>query len=98
MPNIVLESMASGLPVVVSRVEGTEELIRNGETGLLVTPGSAAELERQIETVLIDREFSTKLSKAAQQVIFNSFTTESMVHSYEQLYLQLLQNDARSTS
>ncbi len=98
MPNIVLESMASGLPVVVSRVEGTEELIRNGETGLLVTPGSAAELERQIETVLIDREFSTKLSTAAQPFVFNNFTTEAMIHSYEQLYLQLLQNDSRFAS
>ncbi len=39
MPNIVLEAMAAGLPVVVSRVEGTDELIRDGETGLLVTPG-----------------------------------------------------------
>lgn len=95
MPNIVLESMATGLPVVVSRVEGTEELIRDGETGLLATPGSVEELERQIEKVLIDREFSTSLTKAAQQVIFKGFTIEAMVRDYEQLYLQLLENDAR---
>ena len=94
MPNIVLESMAAGLPVVVSRVEGTEELIRDGESGLLATPGSAEELERQVEKVLIDREFSAKLSTAAQQVVFNSFTLDAMVHSYEQLYLRLLENDA----
>lgn len=94
MPNIVLESMAAGLPVVVSRVEGTEELIRSGETGLLATPGSVAEVEQQIEQLLMDREFSTSLAKAAQQAVFKGFTPEAMVYSYEQLYLQLLENDA----
>lgn len=98
MPNIVLESMASGLPVVVSRVEGTEELIRDGETGLLVTPGSVEELERQIEKVLLDRDFSLTLSTAAQQTVLTDFTIEAMVESYKQLYLQLLQNDTRFAS
>lgn len=98
MPNIVLESMASGLPVVVSRVEGTEELIRDGETGLLATPGSVEEVERQVQKVLIDREFSTSLAEAAQQAVFKGFTLEAMIHSYEQLYLRLLQTDARFAS
>lgn len=94
MPNIVLESMAAGLPVVVSRVEGTEELIRSGETGLLTTPGSVEELEQQVEKVLLDREFSTSIAKTAQQAVFKGFTLEAMVHSYEQLYRRLLQLDA----
>lgn len=98
MPNIVLESMASGLPVVVSRVEGTEELIQDGETGLLTTPGSVEEVDHQIEKVLMDREFSTYLANAAQQAVFKGFTLETMVRSYEQLYLRLLQIDARFTS
>lgn len=98
MPNIVLEAMAAGLPVVVSRVEGTEELIRDGQTGLLVTPGSVEELDQKIELVLNDREFSTKLAAAAQQLISKGFTIESMVTSYEQLYLRLLENELRSAS
>lgn len=98
MPNIVLESMASGLPVVVSRVEGTEELVRDGETGLLVTPGSVEELEHQIEKVLLDRKFSTSLSNSSQQTVFKGFTLEAMVENYEQLYLRLLENDARFAS
>ena len=93
MPNIVLESMAAGLPVVVSRVEGTDELIRDGESGLLVTPGSAEELEHQIERVLADRDFSTTLASAAQQTVFKGFTLEAMARSYEQLYLRLLESD-----
>ena len=92
MPNIVLEAMASGLPVVVSRVEGTDELIRDRESGLLVAPGSVAELELGIEAVLTDRDFSSRLAREAQQTALISFTFESMVAAYEQLYSRLLAN------
>ncbi len=92
MPNIVLEAMASGLPVVVSRVEGTDELIRDRESGLLVAPGSEAELELGIEAVLTDRSFSSRLAREAQQTALKSFTFESMVAAYEQLYSRLLAN------
>lgn len=94
MPNIVLESMAAGLPVVVSRVEGTDELIQDGDSGLLVTPGSVVELERQVELILTDHRFSSRLSATAQQTAQKSFTFEAMVGTYEQLYLRLLAQDA----
>lgn len=98
MPNIVLEAMTAGLPVVVSRVEGTDELISDRETGLLATPGSVEDLERKIELVLNDREFSAKLAFAAQQSISKGFTVDKMVASYEQLYLRLLENESRFAS
>lgn len=98
MPNIVLEAMAAGLPVVVSSVEGTAELIRAGETGLLATPGSVDEVELQISLVLNRRELSTQRSNSAQQLVVKSFTLEAMVSFYEQLYLRLLGNDARFES
>lgn len=90
MPNIVLEAMAAGLPVVVSRVEGTDELIRSGETGMLVMPGSVAELEQQVEAVLIDSELSATLSYNSQQHVKMAFTFDAMIAAYEQLYLRLL--------
>ena len=90
MPNIVLEAMAAGLPVVVSRVEGTDELIRAGETGLLVAPSSVAELEQQIEAVLTDSQLSTRLAINAQQHVKTTFTFDAMLAAYEQLYNSLL--------
>ncbi len=95
MPNIVLEAMAAGLPVVVSRVEGTEELIRDGETGLLVTPGSATELERQIESILTSPELSSRVRSAAQLAVQKLFTMDRMVSAYEQLYARLVEVDGR---
>lgn len=98
MPNIVLESMAAGLPVVVSHVEGTDELIRDGETGLLVTPGSVEELEQKIEKVLLSGESLTSLSKSSQHTVLKDFTIESMVEKYEQLYVRLLEKRSPSAS
>lgn len=90
MPNIVLEAMASGLPVVVSQVEGTAELIQHGETGLLVKPGSADDLEQAIESVLIDTGLSNRLLKNAQHLCKEVFTIEKMVTQYCLLYRGLL--------
>lgn len=90
MPNIVLEAMAAGLPVVVSQVEGTEELISPEETGLLVSPGSVDDLERAIEAILSDSELSKRVAKNAQQIVQKHFTFESMITAYEQLYRSLL--------
>lgn len=48
LSNALLEYMAAGLPVVGSRVSGTEDFVVEGETGWLFEPGSAAELERRL--------------------------------------------------
>ncbi len=86
MPNIVLEAMAAGLPVVVSRVEGTEELVQEGVTGLLTEPGSASDLETNIEALLSDSEMACRISNAAQQNVATTFTFDGMVASYDKLF------------
>ena len=90
MPNIVLEAMAAGLPVVVSHVEGTDELIQPGESGLLVKPGSVDDLERAIETILSDSELSKQVSRNAQQIVQEQFTFDAMIAAYGQIYRRLL--------
>lgn len=50
-PFSVIESIRFGTPVVASRIGGIPELVRDGETGLLFTPGDAEDLERKIRTL-----------------------------------------------
>ena len=48
MPNAVLEAMASGLPVIATRIAGNEELVVDGQTGILVPVEDAAALREAL--------------------------------------------------
>ncbi|MGQ0633655.1 MAG: glycosyltransferase [Planctomycetaceae bacterium] len=89
MPNVVLEAMAAGLPVVASRVEGTDELIVAGATGLLVAPGAADELSVALITLLSEPSRAAAMGHAGQERARREFSWEQMVHSYENLFLRL---------
>jgi glycosyltransferase involved in cell wall biosynthesis len=93
MPNVVLEAMAARLPVIATRVEGVSELVAEGQTGLLVAPRSAAELEAAVLTVLEDPQQARELGAAGQERAKSEFSWEKMALRYEQLYASLLQNE-----
>lgn len=90
MPNVVLEAMAAGLPVVATRVEGVEELIVPGETGLLVPAASATELAEALKAVLRDAEQARRLGQAGQQRAIALFSWERMAARYDQLYQRIV--------
>ena len=56
MPNVVLEAMSSGLPVVASRIAGTEELVVHDETGLLVPPDDVDALVEALRQLIPDAQ------------------------------------------
>lgn len=89
MPNVVLEAMAAGLPVVSTRVEGTTELIAEGETGWLVPADNPSSLSDRMTDVLSHPERAQAVGFAAQNSVQSQFTTEAMVARYVSLYRQL---------
>jgi starch synthase (maltosyl-transferring) len=90
MPNVVLEAMAAGLPVVASRVEGVAELVIPEQTGLLVSPGAAGELESAISRLLADPERGRVMGRNGQVRVSAHFSWETMVERYVSLYEHLL--------
>ncbi len=67
MPNAVLEAMASGLPVIASRIAGNEELIVPGETGLLVEAENQQELEQALVRLMPEEGLRRQFGEAARR-------------------------------
>lgn len=66
LPNVLLESLASGCVVVASQVAGIPEVIRDGENGLLVPQKDAAALADALHRLLMDVELCRRLSDTAR--------------------------------
>jgi starch synthase (maltosyl-transferring) len=90
MPNVVLEAMAAGRPVVATAVEGTEELVVPGQTGWLVPPGDPRSLGAALLAASRDPERCRILGSNGRVRIEREFSLERTVASYERLWSGLL--------
>ena len=84
--NVILEAMASGVPVVATDIPGTRELVVAGETGYLVPVGDRAALAKYTERLLNDAALAGRFSAAARQRVQSEFSVEKMVERHAALY------------
>jgi colanic acid/amylovoran biosynthesis glycosyltransferase len=73
MPNVVKEAMAVGVPVVTTCLDGIEELIEDGVSGLLVDPGDVPALAERLELLLTDGSQRRRLAENGRKVIEERF-------------------------
>jgi glycosyltransferase involved in cell wall biosynthesis len=86
----LLEAMARGLPVVATRVGGNPEVVKDGETGLLVPPGSPEELAAAMRQLYVNPERGRRMGLAGRQRVEQHFDVRRMVATYESIYRQLV--------
>ncbi|MGO9085989.1 MAG: glycosyltransferase [Candidatus Sulfotelmatobacter sp.] len=89
LSNVILESMAAGVPVVASRVGGNTELIAE-DRGVLVAPGDEQSLVVEVERLLQDSSLRAKLGCNAKKFAAEHFTIAEMQRRHEELYANLL--------
>ena len=89
LPLAVLEAMASGLPIVATRVGGIPEAVVDGETGFLVAPGEPAALATALARVLEADDQGASLGIAARERAAAHFSVDSMADHYRRLYHEL---------
>ena len=78
-PTVILEAMASALPVVSSRLAGIPELVMHGQTGILVSPGDTTALTQALEQLLRDAELRLRYGRAGRARIEQHFRIEHTV-------------------
>lgn len=84
LPIFVLEAMASGRPVVATRVDGLAEVLSDGG-GLLVPPGSPSALAEALGTMLLDPRARADAAAAALRTVERRYNAATMVARYDDL-------------
>lgn len=89
MPNAVLEAMAGGLPVIATRIAGSEELVLDGETGLLVPTESVDELREALRTLLSDPNLRQRMGSASRRRVEQNYTWQKTAEAYQTILQQI---------
>ena len=86
MSNTLLEAMATGLPIVATRVGGNGEIVKEGVTGVLVPSGNHQKLSERIRDYMSSEDLRTRHGSAARLLALESFSLDTMVNKYDCLY------------
>jgi glycosyltransferase involved in cell wall biosynthesis len=89
LPNVVLEALAAGVPVVATAVGGTPEVVEDGVTGYLVPPGDAGVLAERILDLLGFEANRRRLGRRGQERVRREFTFAAQAGQYERLFAEL---------
>lgn len=84
--NVIMESMAMGLPVIATRAGGTPEIVKDGVNGYLIDIGDSKLLAHRIDEILNNKILQKNLSDNAKSTIEEKFTIKKMVDEYVNIY------------
>lgn len=86
---VLVEAMAMRLPIVAANVEGIPEVMKDGETGILVPPKKPEALAAAIMKLLKDKTLARQMGEAGRKRVEELFLMNTIIGEYEKLYLRL---------
>ncbi|MDT8383275.1 MAG: glycosyltransferase family 4 protein [Gammaproteobacteria bacterium] len=90
VPRILLETAATGLPIVASDTAGCREIVDHQSNGILVAPGDAVELARAIKNLLQTKEERLRMGNAGRVKVLKEFDEQKVIAETLSVYSELL--------
>jgi glycosyltransferase involved in cell wall biosynthesis len=84
--NTILEAMATGLPVVATRVGGNAELVQAGRTGMLVPAADVQAMAQALVEMAGNSQAAVRMGQAGRAEVERRFSLQAMVGAYQGLY------------
>jgi glycosyltransferase involved in cell wall biosynthesis len=92
-PRVITEGLASGLPVIATDIAGIPEQVRDGENGILITPGDVSALTDAIAILVESSSRRAKMSRQARTDI-ERFSYKQAQTSYRDLYSRIVESES----
>jgi glycosyltransferase involved in cell wall biosynthesis len=97
-PVTAIEALASGCPVVATRVGGVPDVVRDGEDGYLVEPAAVDALAERLARLAADPELRARLGAAGRERVLPRYSVERLIDDVDRLYRELLEKKGLSAA
>lgn len=94
LPLTIIEAMAAARPVIASDIPGTDEIIINGKTGILVPPANPRAMAEAIQRVLSDPTLARDLAISGKNRAYSEFSSKKMLEGVTRLYEEIIREKA----
>ncbi|MAN28942.1 MULTISPECIES: glycosyltransferase family 4 protein [Mesonia] len=96
-PNVVMQAGAMGLPSIVTDINGCNEIIKDGENGLIIPPKEVVALQKAMERLIINNDLYNHLQQTSREMIVNRYQREEVWQALLEEYQILLQEKGISS-
>ncbi|MEG2173107.1 MAG: glycosyltransferase [Desulfovibrionaceae bacterium] len=87
IPNVIMEALSSGLPVIATNVSGIGEVVRDGDTGLIVPQQDPVALAEAIQRMAQDRDAARAMAARGKQLVETMFDCETNIRALYNFYM-----------